>query len=346
MVRTLIVLAAALTLLAGAADATVGLAEIPGKDGDGTVAVYYPSDGDAKPVKQGPFTFQLAWEGAPRHGNGRLIVISHGSGGVHWVHADLARTLVDEGFIVAMPTHRGDNFKDHGTPGPESWERRPLEVSRAIDAVGQDRRFAPLLKLDKVGVYGFSAGGHTALSLAGGRWSPAGMVHHCEAHIAEDFQACVGLLTALNGNFLDGWKKTVALWVLRYRFSDAAWRTHTDARIVAIVAAAPYAADFDMASLAAPRVALGLVTLPHDQWLHPQFHSERVLQACAACERMADVPNAGHGAMLSPLPPGLSGLVAELLNDPPGFDRAVLPGVDRKIVAFFRKHLPYNRAAR
>jgi len=344
MVRTLII-AAALALSAAAAEAAVALTEIPGKDGDGPVAVYYPSDGAARPVKLGPFTFQLAWQGAPRRGNGRLVVISHGSGGTHWVHADLARTLVDDGFIVAVPTHRGDNVKDHSTPGPESWERRPLEVSHAIDAVSQDQRLAPLLKLDKVGMYGFSAGGHTALSLAGGRWSPAGMVRHCEAHIAEDFQSCVGLVTALHGNFLDGWKKTLALWVLRYRFSDATWRMYTDPRIAAVVAAAPYAADFDMTSLAAPRVVLGLVTLPRDKWLRPQFHSDRVLQACTACDRVAEVPNAGHGAMLSPLPPGLSGLVGDLLNDPPGFDRAVLPGIDRKIVAFFRSHLPYNRAA-
>jgi hypothetical protein len=39
------------------------------------------------------------------------------------------------------------------------------------------------------------------------------------------------------------------------------------------------------------------------------------------------------------LPKGLSGLVGDLLNDPPGFDRDVLPGIDRKIVTFFRKYL-------
>src|SRR5262249_31234253 len=162
---------------------------------------------------------------------------------------------------------------------------------------------------------------------------------HCDSHIAEDFQACVGLITRLNGNFLDGLKTTAALWVIRYRFSDGAWRTYTDPRIAAVVAAVPYAAGFDMASLAAPRVPLGLVIAPRDKWLLPKFHGERVLQACATCERVADVPNGGHGALLSPLPPGLSGLVGDLLNDPPGFDRAVLPAIDRKIVAFFRKHL-------
>jgi predicted dienelactone hydrolase len=332
-------IAAVLALFAATAEAAVGLTEIAGKEGDGTVTVYYPSSSDAQTVKHGLFTFQLARNGTPRRGNGRLIIISHGSGGAAWVHADLARTLVEDGFIVAVPAHRGDSYGDDRTPGPQSWQRRPAEVSRAIDAVGQDGRFGPLLVLDRVGMYGMSAGGHTALSLAGGRWSPAGLRQHCESHISEDFQSCVGLITRLNGNFLDGWKTTTALWVIRYRFSDATWQTHTDPRIAAIVAAVPYAADFDMASLAAPRVPLGLVTAPRDKWLIPQFHSERVLQACAPCERLADVPNGGHGAMLSPLPPGLSGLVGDLLNDPPGFDRAVLPGIDRKIAVFFRKHL-------
>jgi hypothetical protein len=64
-----------------------------------------------------------------------------------------------------------------------------------------------------------------------------------------------------------------------------------------------------------------------------------VLAACAACERLADFATGGHGALLSPLPPGLSGLVGDLLNDPPGFDRAELPAVDRKISGFFRKLL-------
>ena len=334
-----VLLAAALVLFAATADAAVGLTEIADKDGDGIVTVYYPSRSDPQTVKQGVFNSQLARDGLPRRGNGRLIVISHGSGGAPWVHANLARVLVEDGFVVAMPTHRGDNYGDHSTPGPESWQRRPGEVSRAIDAVEQDGRFGSLLTLDKVGMYGFSAGGHTALSLAGGRWSPATFREHCESHISEDFQACVGLATRLNGNLLDGLKTTIALWVIRYRFGDAAWQTHTDPRIAAIVAGCPYAADFDMVSLATPHVPLALVTAPRDKWLIPRFHGERVLQACAACERLADVPDGGHGALLSPLPPGLSGLVGDLLNDPPGFNRDVLPDIDRKIAAYFRKHL-------
>ncbi|MDP1742578.1 dienelactone hydrolase [Polaromonas sp.] len=327
--------------LAGLAQAGMGFTELAGQSDDGPVTVYYPTTGEGQRVQMGPFSLQLDREGPPVRGNGRLVIISHGSGGSPWTYTDLARNLVNDGFIVALPRHRGDNSTDPSSPGPDSWKQRPAEVSRAIDAVARDQRLAPLLALDKVGMYGMSAGGHTALSLAGGRWSPAQLARHCEAHIADDFHTCVGLTTRLTGGMLDGLKKSVALGVISQKFSDATWQAHADPRIRAVVAGVPLAADFDMASLATPTVPLGLVTARQDKWLVPKFHSDRVLQACKSCELVADLPTGGHGALLSPPPPAdaLSPLARDLLLDPPGFDRSQLPAVDRKITAFFRKHL-------
>jgi hypothetical protein len=60
------------------------------------------------------------------------------------------------------------------------------------------------------------------------------------------------------------------------------------------------------------------------------------------CELIADLPSGGHGALLSPPPPvdRLGNIAADLLGDPPGFDRGTLmPQVDRQIVVFLRKHL-------
>ncbi len=94
-----------------------------------------------------------------------------------------------------------------------------------------------------------------------------------------------------------------------------------------------------MASFTAPPVPLGLITAQQDRWLLPRFHSERVLAACKPCEHIADLPDGGHGALLSPLPPGLSGLIGDLLNDPAGFDRSKLDAVDHKTTAFFQRHL-------
>jgi predicted dienelactone hydrolase len=337
--RSIFALVSMITLFVIEARASVGLTEITGKDSDDPVTVFYPSSSGSQPVTRGPFTLHVAWHGEPVRRNGRLVVMSHGSGSSPWVYADLAPALVEAGFVIAMPEHRGDNHKDPGTPGSESWKRRPLEVSHAIDAVAQDVRLGPLLALDKVGMYGISAGGHTGLSLADGRWSPVQLKQHCDAHLAEDFQGCVGLTTRLTGGALGGVKKAVATWVIDWKLTDATWYTYQEPRIAAVVVGVPFAADFDPASLAAPRIPLAIISARQDWWLRPQFHSDAILQACRTCERLADFATGGHGTLLSPLPPNLSGLLAELLNDPPNFDRAEVPPVYRTITGFFQKHL-------
>jgi len=335
-------LAALAAAAAATAQAGTGLMTLPGVAGDGPVIVFYPTAQADAPLQRGPFHLALAAHAPPLRGNGRLVIVSHGSGGVGWEHSDLAKVLVASGFVVAMPAHRGDNADDTSGMGPPTWKLRPVEVSHGIDAVGRSPVLAPLLSLDRVGMFGMSAGGHGALTLAGGRWSPAQLRRHCEAHMDEDFQSCVGPVTELNGNLLDGLKKTVALAVDRAMLRDDTWYTHRDPRVQAVVAAVPFAADFDPASLAHPAVPLGLVTARKDRWLAPRFHSDSVLQACRPrCELVADIPTGGHSALLSPLPPAqvLSPVVAHLLADPPGFDRAQLPAVDQSIATFFRQHL-------
>ena len=329
-------------LVAGAARAAVGLTVLPAHDDTPQVTIFYPSTDAASAVQRGPFTLSLAENAPPTTGNHRLVMLSHGSGANPWVNSDLARALVNAGFVVAMPEHHADNTRDPSNPGPDSWKLRPGEVSRAIDAVLRDPRFGPLVAPDHVGVYGMSAGGHTALSFAGGRWSPSEFARHCEAHIAEDFPSCVGLMTRLRGDAFDDVKMSVAVRVIRHRFDDRTWYTHDDPRVRAVVAGVPAAADFDPASLANPRVPLGLVIADGDKWLAPRFHGGRVLQACLPrCELVAEIKDGGHGALLSPPPPAsvLGSIETELIGDPPGFDRGQMPAVDERIVAFFRAHL-------
>jgi hypothetical protein len=81
------VLTCLLALAAACAQAGIGLAELPGLKGDGLVTVYYPSSSEDRPQQRGPFALTLAWQGEPVRGNGRLVVISHGSGGA--IAADL-----------------------------------------------------------------------------------------------------------------------------------------------------------------------------------------------------------------------------------------------------------------
>jgi predicted dienelactone hydrolase len=322
------------------AEAGMGLDTLPGRQGDGPVTVMYPSSEPDRHVTMGPFTLMVARQGAVAPLNGRLVVVSHGSRSAPWTYTELARALVEAGFVVAFPEHAGDNWRDGSKIGPESFALRPLEVSRAIDAVAADPRFARALDFTRVGMWGMSAGGHTALSLAGGRWSAARLRDHCERDIQTAYNACTTGAIELHGGPLDGVRRSIALSVIRSKLSDTAEHQHTDGRIRAIVSGVPFAADFDFASLAKPVAPLGIVQALGDQWLLPQFNSGAVLAACPVCERVADLPTGGHGALLAPLPPDQTGWIARMLSDPPGFDRASeLPALHARTVAFFRKHL-------
>jgi predicted dienelactone hydrolase len=268
-----------------------------------------------------------------------LIMFSYGSGGSAWPVADLALALVEAGYVVAIPTHAGDNYRDMSQVGPASWKLRPLEISRALDALAADAQWSSRLNLKQVGLYGMSAGGHTALTLAGGRWSSGHFMRHCLENMERDFNACVGLTTHLRGNALDSVKLTVARAEHRRRFDDDTLLSHSDVRIRAVLAHVPMAAPFEMNSFATISVPVGILPAGQDDWLRPQFHSDRVLAACPRCERIMDLPQAGHGSLFSPWPQDFAKQLTPLLVDPQGFDRRELPQIYAKMVAFFQKHL-------
>lgn len=337
-------LAATAVLLSQSALASVGLDVLPGNGEDGPITVFYPAQTPSSPLRRGSFTLDVAWQASPVAGNHRLVVLSHGSGGSPWPQADLAAALVNAGYLVALPEHRGDNWRDHRRVGPPSWKIRPLEVSEAIDRLSADDRFAPLFDAQRIGVYGMSAGGLTALTLAGARWSPARFAQHCEQHAEEDAVACTGGLVHRNG--WDGLKITLARWYVNLRYGrDTETQWHTDARIRAVVAAVPVAAPIDPDSIRNPTLphppALGLIEARRDEWLVPRFHIEQVREACGPrCESVADLAEGGHGAVLSPWSNDRAAEVDRYLMDPPGFNRASeVPATFERIVDFFNRHL-------
>ena len=234
--------------------------------------------------------------------------------------------------------------------GPDSWKLRPQEVSAAIDAVAADSRFAPLLDTQRVGVFGPSAGGLTALVLGGAVWSPANFQKHCLDNTAADFGACGGLVVHLRGNWLDGLKLAATRWVHRLRYSDTQRYAHTDPRVVAVLAAVPTAAAIDMNSFAASSaatapVAIGLVRAGQDIELQPRFHIDAVRAACTRCTLVADLRFAGHDSIFSPWPQDFAATLGAQALDPAGFDRSALPQVYAQMVQFFVAHLLASQTA-
>jgi predicted dienelactone hydrolase len=324
---------------------SLGMQTLAATSNTGEITLYYPSSSPAVPLQRGPFSLQVAHQGGyvsssqPRP----LIMFSHGSGGSPWPVADLARAFVDAGYVMAIPTHAGDNWRDMSQVGPESWKQRPVEISRALDALTADAQWSTRLNLKQVGLYGMSAGGHTVLTLAGGRWSSGNFMRHCLENMERDFNACVGLATHLRGNAIDGIKLTVARAEHRRRFDDDTLLAHSDPRIRAALAHVPMAAPFDMKSFASIPIPLGILPAQQDEWLRPQFHSDRVLAACPSCTLVMQLPQAGHGSLFSPWPQDFAKQLTPLLVDPPGFDRSQLPQIYAKMVTFFQQHLPSSR---
>ena len=315
---------------------TVAAAVMPASGATPEIAVFYLGKGQPTEITRDGVQMQIGWElpEVPSAGKRPLVVLSHGSDGNPWQHSDLAKQLVHAGFVVAAPFHVGDNSRDHDHSTLTTWENwrlRPTHVSATIDVMAQSRRW--LVRADRVGVFGMSAGGHTALTMAGGKWSADRFRQHCNQHIREDFQICSEGRGQLKGNWLDWLRMANTLARLNYHMRDETVYGHAEPRVVVVVAEVPVLGEFDMQSLVSSSRAIGVVQALSDQLLNPQIHSGALLRACRRCVELASVPGAGHLSFLSPAVP------SEVTTDAPGFDRRVVTDVHAKVVAFFVRHL-------
>src|ERR1700733_4953232 len=180
---------AAFIAAAGPAHAAVGFQHFGITDPQGPpieVGVWYPT-GAAPKLEAIESNQQMVALDAAVEGAGLpLVVISHGHGGSYAGHLDTATALANAGFIVAALSHHGDSWRDPGNP-TAVWER-PRQLKLLIDymlgAWGDHSR----IDANRVGAFGFSAGGFTVLVAAGGEPDLATITDHCKAHPA--FEVC------------------------------------------------------------------------------------------------------------------------------------------------------------
>ena len=98
-----------------------------------------------------------------------VSIISHGSGGTNLGHRSIAFELVRHGFIVGMPLHPNNNFRNNRAEGTvNNLKNRPGHIRAAIDALISNPQFAPSLDAEKIAVIGHSVGGYTALAVSSG----------------------------------------------------------------------------------------------------------------------------------------------------------------------------------
>ncbi len=97
-----------------------------------------------------------------------LVVMSHGNWGDRLNNSWIAETLAANGYIVASMDHYGNTWNNKiAECFVKIWDR-PQDVSYVIDELLQNERFGPHINQNKIGVIGYSLGGHTAIWVAGG----------------------------------------------------------------------------------------------------------------------------------------------------------------------------------
>ncbi|MGF6226716.1 putative dienelactone hydrolase [Inquilinus ginsengisoli] len=330
--RILATMLAAVLLLAAGQARAVGFQSATAPDPADrplAIGIWYPSDAAVPDQPNTPVRQALALDGAVSGDRLPLVVISHGSGGWLGSHAGLAKALAEAGFVVVAVTHTGNNYRDDSYPAARKLVDRPRHISRVLDYMLADWPGHDRLDSSRIGVFGFSFGGFTALVAIGGTPDLELLVGHCRAHPEE--RSC-----------LDGKESN----------SDAAWAPARpapvwvhDPRIRAAVIAAPgLGFAFDKAGLASVTVPIQLWNGIEDDRVPVATNAEVVRQALPTPPDFHLVDGAGHFAFLQPCPPKLKELEPEtwamVCVDAPGFDRpAFHRQLNGDIAAFFRAQL-------
>jgi predicted dienelactone hydrolase len=291
------------------------------------LAIWYPSEGKVTTQPLGLFAQDVAFYGAV---NGKLlplIVISHGTGGSAASHYDTALALADAGFVVVALTHAGDNYKEQNYSfTPRNFTERPRQVSRVIDFMLKSWSGRDNIDPTRIGMFGHSAGGTTALIELGGEPDLDRAVKFCHEH--GDLWACLQAKQAAGAS---------AAWS---GVKNPHW-PH-DARIKAVAIAAPalgYA--FGKDALAAVKAPVQLWRAEDDQIAPNQWNGDIIKEALPKLPDDHLVKKAGHFDFLAPCNDALAKVAAEICRSADGFDRTAFhKEFDKRLVEFFKAQLP------
>jgi predicted dienelactone hydrolase len=287
-----------------------------------TGAIWYPCQAPVEEIEvRGSILYGV--KGCPHSAdNLPLVVMSHGRGGWFGVHHALAASIAEAGFVVAAVDHPDHNSQDRARiDALSTLVERPADLRRLIDFMHKDWAGAARLDRDRVGVFGFSLGGYTALVAIGGEPDFRRDLPGCEK---SDFLACEQL-----------------------RNGEAASRAaSTDERIRAAIVV-----DHPGPSIFFSSDRLKSIKTPVQLWSSDPKLSASFVSGCCALglrSRLPVVPEfhlVSNGIYFSLLPPCTTtmrrDLPSRLCDDAPGFDRSAFhDNFKSEVIGFLRKHLP------
>ena len=262
---------------------------------------FYPSREAEGLTKLGSYEVE-ATEGAKiAMGRYPLLMLSHGNTGTPLALHDLATSLARKGFVVVAVLHPGDNYKVHSRLGTLSnLYGRPMQISAAISATLADPELSPYVHDDQVGVIGYSAGGETALILAGAQPDLDRLRRYCQER-PEDRDACT-----TKGELIAD----------RDDLEPAA-----DPRIRALLLMAPLSLMFGRQTLADVHVPVLLYSGENDSLVFPDKNADALARKLPVEPEFKVIPGAGHFVFMAPCNDEQMAAMPGLCTDAQGVDR-------------------------
>lgn len=290
--------------------------------GPATVAIWYPTSGVPQPNRIPGFgVLKVAPKGAVTGSHLPLILISHGNGGSSLGHVDLAMALASAGFVVAAPTHPGDNYADVSGQGSAAlYSRRVEQLHATLDYMLGRWSSASSIDQNRIGAYGMSAGAFTVLALAGGTPKMEVVSSHCRTNPEFICRALAEVKSPLLGN------------------AEGAGTFQADSRIKAISIAAPgLGFTFEGGGLRNVRIPVQVWVGDRDDTVPAATNASIIEQELGGRTEVHVVHGAAHLSFLAPcgelkLP--------QICTDPAGFDReAAHAAMNAEILHFFEARL-------
>lgn len=280
------------------------------------VVLFYPTSSKPSLILARTGAVRLAKGGVLAGDHLPIVVMSHGTGGAPFSHMDTALALAGAGYVVAAPQHPGDNFEDDSAVGNPRWiEERARQIIRVNDFLLAEWNGRSHLDPARLGLFGFSAGGTTALVVLGGEPDLSSVPAHCRS------------------------APELVCRLMKPGPAPRGW-TH-DPRVGAAVIAAPgFGFAFDRGGLAAVTVPVQLWAGSRDSNAPAATNAEVVRQRLPAAPEFHLVAGGGHFSFLPPCGVARPLLPPMLCSDTPGFDRRAFHRTfNREVVAFFDARL-------
>ncbi len=284
--------------------------------------VVYPSGAQGPPSQRGLFTIDATADAAPSTGSFPLIVVSHGTGGSLATHHDSMTALARAGFVVASVEHPRDNFRDDSGFGTDlQLIGRAHHIVALIDGVLAHAKIGGVVDPSRIGMSGHSAGGYTALLVAG---------------------------AVPNFALMEEYRKAVPFDVYRTRadtVSDFRRKPGldfvADPRVRAIFVMAPALGYvFDRNGLSRVEVPVRLYRSGADELLPHPWNAERIASMLPRRPEYEVLEGAGHFVFLAPCSAAFAARVPSICADPPRIDRVALhQRLNAEMIDFFRRTL-------